>query len=211
MRTKVRGLQTGIRMSREGGGLKTTREGFWGLKGELNGGRVKTSRERGGGSGGDKTNVEGRKTNCVQTDTTIDRQTDRVSSKRASLLKRFIIWGSGKSLALLCASLSWQEAETEKVREFNALLEQATNTQVKYLSFFSFKWNESLFIYPRSTHWLTVSLTHSSVRIMLLCPIWSLSPVSRFILSTNIYNTGEITCIIFTYLHLRVRPIYTQY
>jgi len=37
--------------------------------------------------------------------------------------------GSGKSLALLCASLSWQEAETEKVREFNALLEQATNTQ----------------------------------------------------------------------------------
>jgi len=37
--------------------------------------------------------------------------------------------GSGKSLALLCSSLAWQESETNKVNEFNNLLDQATANQ----------------------------------------------------------------------------------
>ena len=43
----------------------------------------------------------------------------------------FVYPGSGKSLALLCASLAWQETEQKKVTEFNSLLEQATANQVK--------------------------------------------------------------------------------
>ena len=38
------------------------------------------------------------------------------------------------------------------------------------------------YIYHRSTHSLTHWLTHSSVRIMLLYPIWSLSPGSGLII-----------------------------
>ena len=37
--------------------------------------------------------------------------------------------GSGKSLALLCAALAWQEAEQRKCNEFNQLLEAATINQ----------------------------------------------------------------------------------
>jgi len=37
--------------------------------------------------------------------------------------------GSGKSLALLCAALAWQEAEQKKCDEFNELLEVATKAQ----------------------------------------------------------------------------------
>jgi Fanconi anemia group J protein len=37
--------------------------------------------------------------------------------------------GSGKSLALLCASLAWQETEQARVDAFNTLLAQATETQ----------------------------------------------------------------------------------
>ena len=40
--------------------------------------------------------------------------------------------GSGKSLALLCASLAWQETETAKVDAFNSLRQRAIETQVKY-------------------------------------------------------------------------------
>jgi len=37
--------------------------------------------------------------------------------------------GSGKSLALLCAALAWQEAEQKKCNEFNQMLEVATSNQ----------------------------------------------------------------------------------
>jgi len=37
--------------------------------------------------------------------------------------------GSGKSLALLCAALAWQEVEQNKCNEFNTILEQATINQ----------------------------------------------------------------------------------
>ena len=41
--------------------------------------------------------------------------------------------GSGKSLALLCAALAWQQAEQSKCDEFNELLDQATQAQSKEL------------------------------------------------------------------------------
>ncbi len=41
--------------------------------------------------------------------------------------------GSGKSLALLCASLAWQEAEQKRVDEFNSLLTLAATNQAIFL------------------------------------------------------------------------------
>jgi hypothetical protein len=46
----------------------------------------------------------------------------------------FLSWsGSGKSLALLCASLAWQEAEQKRVDEFNSLLTLAATNQASFL------------------------------------------------------------------------------
>jgi uncharacterized protein YlxP (DUF503 family) len=41
--------------------------------------------------------------------------------------------GSGKSLALLCASLAWQEAEQKRVDEFNGLLATAATNQARHI------------------------------------------------------------------------------
>ena len=41
--------------------------------------------------------------------------------------------GSGKSLALLCVALAWQQAEQSKCDDFNELLDQATQAQSKEL------------------------------------------------------------------------------
>ena len=47
-----------------------------------------------------------------------------------------------------------------------------------------------MYIYPRSTHWLT----YSSIRIMLLYPIWSLSPGSGLVfLKQTVYKVSRDT------------------
>ena len=44
-------------------------------------------------------------------------------------------------------------------------------------SYYKAELNGSLYIYPRSTHWLIYWFTHWTVHIMLLNPIWRVSPV----------------------------------
>ena len=54
--------------------------------------------------------------------------------------------------------------------------------------FLSFKWNGSIYIYPRFTHLITQYLKHWSLLIMLLYPTWSLSPCSGLVFIKH-YNT----------------------